>query len=126
MSLVIKRLYVKPGPAKFGGCCNCGSEENVWTVTMIARRGPTNPGWGCAACGLDPQGALAALCDRCAFDEPLKVWVGAAMYGERAPVSDLSPDEFNHKPDCPYRDSQMLGRFGPFPVLTDRSKGLPS
>jgi len=125
MSIVIKRLYVKPGPAKFGPCCNCGSEENVWTVTMIARRG-SEPGWGCTGCGLEGAGALAALCDACAFDEPLKVWVGPAMYGERKPISELSADEFNHKPDCPYRDSTMLGRFGPFPVLTDRSKGLPS
>lgn len=94
-------------------------------MVTLARRGVGNVGWGCAPCGLPPEGALAALCDRCAFDEPVNVCIGPAMYDEHKPVSELSPDEFNHKPNCKYKNLSGLGRFSNLPELTDRAKGLP-
>lgn len=84
-----------------GPCCNCGNISK--NVVMLARRGPVpGRGWGCAVCGLPPDGAVAVLCDYCCeqfldHDEPLKmVCYGYASEGIRVPFGALPPGEFEH------------------------------
>jgi hypothetical protein len=80
-----------------GPCCNCGSEADVAHIVMLPRRGPVPGfGWGCAACGLPPDGAIAVLCDHCIGQKVAFVCEGYPHAGKRAPVACLSEDVFDH------------------------------
>ncbi len=50
-----------------GTCCQCGKEGPLLGVVMLHQKHPApGKGWGCVACGLAPDGAIAVLCEKCA------------------------------------------------------------
>lgn len=58
-----------------GPCCICESEVRVRTLIMLKRRSPiSGHGWGCVACHLPSDGAMAVVCDDC-----------CDVYGPRTP-----------------------------------------
>jgi hypothetical protein len=82
----------------------------VINVMMLHRRGPVpGKGWGCVACGLPADGAVAVLCDACTEryqkDETVELrfvcW-GYATSGLRVPIDQLPPGEFDHDMSVPH------------------------
>lgn len=56
-------------PNNLGSCCICESEEKVFNLIMLPYKGPPGSnGWGCVACNLPPQGAMAVICEKCGYD----------------------------------------------------------
>lgn len=57
-----------PSEEHRGICCACGEERSmVRTGIMLNVKSPVaGCGWGCLACGLSTDGAVAILCDDCA------------------------------------------------------------
>jgi len=89
-----------------GPCCGCGTREGVINILLLGRRGPVpGKGWGCVQCGLPPDGAVAVFCHACvkaytAGDETVLRFVcrGYPAAGERVPIGELPPEEFDHDP----------------------------
>ncbi len=54
-------------PPDLGPCCACGkSGPDVRNIMMLHVRAPVpGTGWGCFACKLPLNGAVAVLCDIC-------------------------------------------------------------
>ncbi len=83
-----------------GSCCACGQvKPGMRTIVMLDRRAPVSGfGWGCAVCGLAPDGAVAVVCDGC-YDAqaPLRA-VCARGPGEdlRVLLADLPDTRFQH------------------------------
>jgi hypothetical protein len=51
---------------ELGPCCSCGTLERVRNIIFFPYRAPIpGKGWGCALCGLAPDGAIAVKCDAC-------------------------------------------------------------
>ena len=88
---------------KLGNCCICEGQK-VRNLVMLHYRGPQpGTGWGCAQCGLPPDGAMAALCDDClksyqTGESVLKyVCDGYPRENKRAPLDSLNREEiFDH------------------------------
>jgi hypothetical protein len=69
-------LNVYPPDARadhdLGPCCVCETTTDVHNILMLRSKAPiTGHGWGCVACELAPDGALAVVCDGC-LGQPLK------------------------------------------------------
>jgi len=87
----------------FGTCCVCGCEPNperpVHNFICLDFKAP-NPGhgWGCAVCGLPPNGAVAVICDRCLEEQNFAFkWI-CGEFGKdetRLPYPE-NPEEFKH------------------------------
>jgi hypothetical protein len=71
---------------------------------MLSHRAPVpGHGWGCAVCGLPPDGAVAVLCgpctDRFAADCALRFACrGYPATDGRIPFDELDPEPFEHDP----------------------------
>jgi len=87
---------------KLLACCACGQRKRgVRNVMCLHKKAPIRgTGWGCAACGLPPDGALAIVCDDCIGEnwkegQPLKNEIKYACVGyveqstKRIPVDEL-------------------------------------
>lgn len=64
-------------------CCICSAVVVCRNLLMIPKLAPVpGTGWGCAVCGLDPDGAIAAVCDKCvtSYADPYQV-LKLACYG---------------------------------------------
>ena len=105
-----KFAFPDPDNPDFGACCACGEQgPSVRNLILLPLRAlqPANRssgegglgGWGCAVCHLPCEGAVAALCDRCAEeDRPLAhACVGYPALGVRVPVGELT-EPFEHDP----------------------------
>lgn len=86
-----------------GPCCICGGEERICRIVLLDRRcAVPGHGWGCAICGLPPDGAAAVLCGPCcdlwrAGIAALKTACrGFPASDGRIPIDDLSPEPFVH------------------------------
>jgi hypothetical protein len=82
-----------------GPCCCCGSTRKVRNIIMLSRRASVpGTGWGCAVCGLPPDGASYIACDRCVANDvpPREVVRGYAASGGREPIESLAPEVFDH------------------------------
>lgn len=67
-----------------GPCCCCRGFENVRTAIMLPLLAPVaGTGWGCAICGLPPDGAVAVLCDDCVDDGREPIYACAGYPAER-------------------------------------------
>lgn len=88
---------------KLGACCICGSHDDVTNIIMLNRRGIIpGRGWGCLACGLPSDGAVAVLCDRClphwqadhdVLTHCCRGWPGS---DGRVPIAELPDGDFDH------------------------------
>jgi hypothetical protein len=78
-----------PGP-----CCACGREGLLLrNIMMLHVRAPIDgTGWGCVACSLESNGAVAAVCDACVEAQAEVRWacLGYPAGGERVPVEQLT------------------------------------
>ena len=86
-----------------GPCCACGAEgRTVRNIIMLQYKAPeAGTGWGCATCGLAPDGALAVICDAC-FQAEAEIQfaiLGYATNKERIPIDLLKGD---HAHDLKY------------------------
>lgn len=56
---------------ELGSCCGCGvTGRSVNTIVILGVRAPVaGTGWGCFACHLPLDGAVAVLCETCANDD---------------------------------------------------------
>lgn len=82
-----------------GPCCACNqSRPNVRNWIFLPVRGlVAGRGWGCLACGLPKDGAIAVVCDPC-FIGGVEVRFACAGFPRepaRVPVSELM-GEFEH------------------------------
>jgi hypothetical protein len=99
-----------------GGCCMC-SGPGARNILMLHRRAPVaGHGWGCAQCGLPPDGAAAVLCDECldlyAEKPDLLEFCcrGYPAIDGRIAIADLPPGDFDHdmsKHEQDERDRQI-------------------
>ena len=84
---------------ELGPCCSCGKYgESVRNIVMLHEIGPTpDRGWGCFACGLGPQGAVAVQCDYCLLSHAPIIYVcaGDDSLG-RVRLDSLPHTPFNH------------------------------
>lgn len=83
-----------------GPCCSCGrAGPSVRNVVMLTRRAPVaGTGWGCLACGLANDGAVAVCCDACVAsgNTPSFVVSGPLGKGGRAELADAPSEPFDH------------------------------
>lgn len=83
-------------PPRLGPCCICGGEDKVTALVMLDVKGEVpGHGWGCVACGLDCDGAIAVLCARCVEDwqagKPLRFACrGYPATDGRVPIEQLT------------------------------------
>lgn len=52
-------------PAPLGKCCACGEADADATAMINRRCLIPGHGWGCMACGAEPDGATVTLCRSC-------------------------------------------------------------
>lgn len=96
------------GDDVFGGdamrvpCCMC-ENDGANNILMLHRRGVSpGHGWGCVACGLPSDGAVAVLCNECVEiyqENPAAlrfVCHGYVADKRRVSIDDLPPGEFDH------------------------------
>lgn len=85
-----------------GRCCVCEkTDPTVRNVLMMDYRAPVaGTGWGCALCGLEADGAIAVVCDKClrGLDKnPVKfICDGYVVNGKRIAVSGFEKVFFDH------------------------------
>lgn len=88
-----------------GPCCICeATGETVRNVIMLDKAAPQEgTGWGCVACGLPANGAVAVVCDRCieanqVVDRLRFAIDGYAGRKQRMPIGELQdlPPDFKH------------------------------
>lgn len=83
-----------------GACCACQSEgphRNLVTVKITAPEAGT--GWGCIICGLEPNGAIAVLCDDCVEAQAVSIThvsLGRVNTGNRISIQDYRHEDFDH------------------------------
>jgi hypothetical protein len=82
-------------------CCACGEIRVTRNVMMIEARAPASAagkGWGCAVCGLAPDGAIAVVCDPCleARRPITRVCAGYMTDAGRVDRASLSAELFEH------------------------------
>lgn len=99
-------------PTALGSCCICERiDPTVRTIITLPKRSPSpGKGWGCLACGLPTDGALAVICDVCAgpvdevgcnLDSTVPERLRFACRGYpgadgRVPIGELDPTPFVH------------------------------
>ncbi len=90
-------------PNDLGPCCICGQvDPTVRTIILLPRKGPMpGRGWGCVACGLPPDGAVAVICDKCAALPDPSASLRFACRGHpgtdgRLPIGDLPAEPHQH------------------------------
>ena len=49
----------------YGSCCICESQIDVRNIIQLEYKVVSESGWGCVACGLSAEGAVAIVCDTC-------------------------------------------------------------
>lgn len=84
----------------FGLCCVCGADGSS-NFVLLKRLAPVpGTGWGCALCGLPPNGAIAICCEKCvsrAFMGGItQVVYGMPTAGGRCDLSGLKNSTFDH------------------------------
>jgi hypothetical protein len=91
------------GKPVLGPCCICEGNAGVHNIVMLPRRcAVPGHGWGCAVCGLPPDGASAVLCDHCLeryqADESALLFAcrGYPASDGRMSVAELSDIVFEH------------------------------
>lgn len=96
---------------RLGPCCGCRTIQGVRNIVMLPVRAPVpGTGWGCFACDLPQDGAVAVLCDDCAEAERIEeVCVGFPKNGCRVERSQCV-DEFRH--DLSYHPEALPGDPG--------------
>ncbi len=59
----------------FGPCCICERDDDTVTYLILLDQKAPIPGtgWGCAACGLPPDGAMAVICEACTKANQVRV-----------------------------------------------------
>lgn len=85
--------------ADFGRCCSCGGRDQVNNIVCHSKRAPVpGTGWGCVVCGLDMDGAISVVCDRCVAQQSTinEVCQGFPTSGKRLPLESLSSEVFEH------------------------------
>jgi hypothetical protein len=99
-----------------GRCCACGREgRTVRNVLMLPVKGPEpGTGWGCCACGLPPDGAVAVLCDRCVRrgKRPIDVVAGYTAERRRVARSALAGEPHEHDHAKHAEDLRRAGGAG--------------
>ena len=76
--------------ANLGACCVCQSTVGVIHVVMLPVKGSLpGCGWGCEACDLSSEGALAVLCYACVDKHPVYACAGPLGTLGRVPVAGL-------------------------------------
>lgn len=100
------------GAPALGPCCICEKDgPTVHSIFMLGHRAPiAGRGWGCYACGLAADGAVAVVCDEClgpldakgvpvdrSIDSRLR-FACRGYPGEdgRIPIGELDPAPFEH------------------------------
>lgn len=89
---------------KVGPCCICEKTKNVRNVIILPHPNDIpGHGWGCLACGLKNDGAIAVVCDACFnkyakhLEKNLKFYCpGYPLSEGRKPIAQLSKEPFNH------------------------------
>lgn len=78
-----------------GPCCACGlGGPDCNNVMMLEVKAPVpGTGWGCAACYLPLDGAVAVLCEACLAEgrDPVEVADGYLIERRRAPMPPAWP-----------------------------------
>jgi len=97
-------------PPDLGECCACGVVgPAVRNILMLDTVAPTpGKGWGCFACSLPQNGALAVVCDTCLdADAPLRHiclgWPGVdgRIARDRAPTTPFTHNRAYHPEEYP-------------------------
>lgn len=85
-----------------GSCCACGKTgDDVINIVCIEKKLPlglgSGKGWGCFACGLENDGAVAVVCESCLVkDTPIiNVCVGYPGDDVRIEVESLT-EKYEH------------------------------
>jgi hypothetical protein len=77
-----------------GPCCACHKiGPTVRNIIMLNKKAPIpGKGWGCVQCGLEADGAIAVLCDRCHEGGATYQWAcsGYPGEGDRVPIDSLT------------------------------------
>jgi len=92
-------------------CCNCCKRGRHTNIATLPRRAlEPGKGWGCAICGLPPDGAVAILCDVCIElpGPPRYACAGFLVEEERIAYTDLPPGDFEHDLEVHAADSAPL------------------
>lgn len=90
---LMDRLHI-PG----GICCACGENKQLRNIVTLKKKARVpGHGWGCVACHLPNDGAIAAICDDCVESKAEIRYAcnGALLSGLRVPVSLLT-EPFDH------------------------------
>jgi hypothetical protein len=91
------------GETRLGACCVCGGFNMVQNIVLLGRAAPRpGTGWGCVACGLPQDGAIAVMCDGCYGMEPRFVVDGEVTSPARIGVDAYLMVPFRHF--CNVRD----------------------
>lgn len=101
----------------YGTCCVCGCESSpehpVRNFICLGFKHPSpGHGWGCAVCGLPPDGAIAVICDRCLEEENFNFKEICGGFGKdesRLPFPQ-NPEKFEHD-ESKHQESENL-EFG--------------
>lgn len=83
----------------FGPCCACGADTLPQNLVMLKKRAPVlGTGWGCVVCALPFNGAIAVLCDSCAFNDAPILFAcdGYPNEAKRVAIASLDPGDFDH------------------------------
>jgi hypothetical protein len=85
-----------PDREDVGACCACertAPDVYVRNIVMLPQLAPEpGTGWGCAVCGLPPDGAITVVCDDCLEAERPYRWAvsGYPKEGRRVPIWSLT------------------------------------
>lgn len=105
-----------------GSCCACGQEgPHVRNILQLDQRAPIpGRGWGCSACGLSLDGAVAVVCDACLEAQAPLRWAcrGYPAHDGRIPIDQLvgthHHDPSHHREavtDRPHHAAQFASAF---------------